>query len=293
VPLQSPAQVVGDAVYYIDGFGTVRELRATGQPQLVASFSVQPVQYETWFAVSRQGSSVLAGILQYPAIGSAPPNCVGLECMPPLVGPWRFSLAMAEAQKPAVELQHWDSSTHPDMQNGGWHPEFPVAWTADGPIIMLPMSVGTQNAWWGGSLYLVDSSGAKVRQIGGSDCMAASITAGRFVACTSGQYLVSVRDLSGNVLWTPRIDGFNALVLGLSPNGMGALNERQVETKALGMANISPTFYVEGWIDNNTIIGRPVIGNGPDKGNLSWISLSDPGTVHDLGLKADFVGTLG
>jgi hypothetical protein len=51
-------------------------------------------------------------------------------------------------------------------------------------------------------------------------------------------------------------------------------------------------FNVEGWLDDNTVVGRQFIGNTADQGNLSWISLSTPSAIHDLGFKGDFVGTL-
>jgi hypothetical protein len=46
--------------------------------------------------------------------------------------------------------------------------------------------------------------------------------------------------------------------------------------------------YAEGRLDNGTVIGRTIdcVGN---RGNLSWMSVSDPGTLHDLGFKDDFV----
>src|SRR5665213_4308453 len=39
-------------------------------------------------------------------------------------------------------------------------------------------------------------------------------------------------------------------------------------------------FFVDGWLDSNTVVGR----SGGD-GDLSWISLGDPTKVHDLGFK--------
>ena len=67
-PLQGVAQVVGSSVYYIDGAGTVRVLRVGSQSRVVARFPLQPAQEDVWFAVSRDGSRVLAGILTFPAL---------------------------------------------------------------------------------------------------------------------------------------------------------------------------------------------------------------------------------
>lgn len=288
VPLQAMAQVVGSDVYYIDGYGTVRVLKVNAQPQLVATFPQQPQQYETWFAVSPDGARVLAGIVQFPTIGPVPSPCSGM-CLPSLVGPSKFDLELSIGGQTSL-LQHSESS-----QPGGMNGKvvFPVGWTAQGSIAMLPISLGTQNAWWGGPLYVVDSSGKLGQQLGGADCNSASVAAGGLIACTSGQYLVTVRDSFGNTLWTTHVDGFNALGLYLSRAGQAISDGTKVETRNGGLVTVAQGFQVEGWLDNNTVVGRMPIGNGVDRGNLSWISVSDPGNIHDLGFKGDFVGTIG
>ena len=292
VPLQPVAQVAGSTVYYIDGYGTVRSLRAGGQPQTLASFSTQPVQYESWFAVAPDGSSVMAGVLQFPALGTAPSPCEGLTCMPPLVGPWSYKLMLSISGGAPVVLQHSGSNVAPDMAPGGWPVTFPVAWVAAGPVAMVPVSIGTQNAWWGGPLYLLDANGKHVRQLGGADCDSDIVVSGQFIPCTSGQYSVTIRELSGNVLWSSHVEGFNALSLRLSPDGQGMTDGTKVETRAAGLVAMPQGFQVEGWLDNNTVVGYVLSSDGLSRGNLSWISLSDPSTLHDLGFKGDFIGML-
>lgn len=292
VPLQPVAQVAGSAVYFIDGYGTVRSLRAGGQPQTLASFSTQLVQYETWFAVAPDGSSVMAGVLQYPAIGAAPSPCEGLTCMPPLVGPWTYRLMVATSGAAPVVLQHSQSSVAPDMPSSGWPVTFPVAWVAAGPVAMVPVNIGTQNAWWGGPLYLLDMNGKQVRRLGGADCDSDIVVGGNLIPCTSGQYAVTIRDLSGSVLWSSQVEGFNALGLRLSPDGQGITDGTKVETRTGGLVAMPQGFQVEGWLDDHTVVGYVLNSDGLSRGDLSWISVSDPGTVHDLGFKGDFVGTL-
>jgi hypothetical protein len=286
MPLQAVAQVVGSGVYYIDGYGTVRLLQVNAQPQTVATFPQQPAQYETWFAVNPDGVRVLAGVVQFPAIGPVPSPCVGM-CLPTLSGSSKFDLELAVGGHTAV-LQHLESS-----QPGGLEGKvvFPVGWTAEGSIAMLPVSLGTQNAWWGGPLYVVDSPGKLGRQVGGADCNSASIAAGGFIACTSGQYVVSVRDANGDTLWPTQVDGFNALTLFLSPDGQAITDGTKVETRAAGLVSMPTGFQIEGWLDNNNIVGRINSGNG-SFGDLAWVSLGDPSTLHDLGFKGDFVATL-
>lgn len=293
VPLQPVAQVAGSTVYFIDGYGTVRSLRAGGQPQTLVSFSTQPAQYETWFAVAPDGSSVMAGVLQYPAIGTAPSPCEGLTCMPPLVGPWSYRLMSASAGGVPTVLQQNGSTVAPDMPSTGWTVTFPVAWVPAGPVAMVPVSIGTQNAWWGGPLFLLDMSGKHVRQLGGTDCDSDIVVSGKFIACTSGQYSVTIRDLEGNVIWSSQVEGFNALGLRLSPDGQGITDGVKVETRTGGLVTMPQGFQVEGWLDDHTVVGYVLSSDGLSRGDLSWISLGDPSRLHDLGFKGDFVGTLG
>ena len=298
VPMQAVAQVVGAGVYYIDGYGTVRNLRVNAPPQIIGTFPQQPGQFETWFAVSPDGSRVLAGILQFPAVGPTPSGCSGFSCMPPLIGPTKFDLMSAQAGLQPMLLQHLESSQLTETGGANWAPSFPVGWIPDGAVVMEPVGIATQNAWWGGALYVINASGKEVwrssyRQIGGSDCDSASVTTAQFIACTSGKYAVTVRTPSGDIIWSSHVDGFNALSLFLSPDGQGISDGRQVETRTRGLVPMPTGFNVQGWLDNNTVAGRPRGETGPDQGNLSWISLSDPAIVHDLGFKGDFAGTLG
>ena len=51
-------------------------------------------------------------------------------------------------------------------------------------------------------------------------------------------------------------------------------------------------FRIEGWLDNNTVIGAITPPGGSEERNLSWVSLDDPTATHNLGFKGNFVGTL-
>ncbi len=292
VPMQGVAQVVGSGVYYIDGSGTVRVLRAKAQPQVVASFPQQPIQYETWFAVSPDGGRVLAGVLQYPDMGPVPSPCTGM-CLPALIGPWKFSLQAAHAGGASTVLNHSESTTHPDAPGSTLKPIFPVGWTSAGPIAMLPVSLGTQDFWPGGPLYVIDGAGNKGTQVGGSDCRSASITPNGVIPCISSQGLVEVRNSAGLVIWATKVQT-NADSISLSPD-LQALSDGSsgtVETRNGASVQLPVGFRVEGWLNGNTLVGRVWQPNGIEGGNLSWISLGDPGTVHDLGFKGDFVAPL-
>ncbi len=287
VPLQGVAQVAGSGVYFIDGYGTVRVLRVGAQSQVVAMFPQQPVQYETWFAVSPDGSSVVAGVLQFPAVGPTPSGGTA----PGLVGPWKFNYATAPAGGPTTVLRHFEGPVVPDGAT-----TFPVGWTAVGPVAMVPLTIWTQTGWSGGPLYGVDPAGVLSTRLGGADCYSASITRGGLIPCVGA----AVRDATGNVIWAPKqMGGVDARKLHISPDGQAIADGASaspthastVETRAGGLVQLPQGFSVQGWLDANTMMGRVVQQSG-DMGNLSWVSLGDPTKLHDLGFKGDFVATL-
>ncbi|SRR5712691_973029 len=285
VPLQAVAQVVGDGVFYIDGYGAIRALRAGTQPQLLATFAQQPSQYETWFAVSPNGSSFVAGQLQFPAIGPAPSGGA-----PSLVGTWKFNYSTADAGGLTHVLRHFETADITKEVT-----TFPVGWVALGPVAMVPVYIWTQTGWAGGPIYLVDAKGALSMRVGGPDCdSAASITGDGLVACGG-----AVRDATGKIIWTTQVRFGDPRQVHVSPDGKALAGDEcspvdgsRVEVRDHGLVGMAAGFCVEGWLDANTVMGRVVQPSGA-MGNLTWVSLGAPTELHDLGFKGDFVATLG
>ncbi len=285
VILQAPALVAGSGVYYIDGNRTVRVLRVDGQPKVVATFSQQGQPYETWLAVNPTGSSIEAGVLTFDSVGSY------------------FSLYTAPAGGPQTQTVHAEGVGPPTLMVDV---PFPVGWTSAGPVAMDPVSIDTQNVWYGGPLQVLTFAPAGVQgtAVGGADCRSASITPSGLIPCISSKEVVSVRDTTGKLIWTTHVAGVNAVSLYLSPDGQAISNGQQVssdggatwsmvvETHSRGAVQMPQGFRVEGWLDSNTVIGAVTPPGGGGEGNLSWVSLDDPSTVHDLGFKGDFVATL-
>jgi hypothetical protein len=285
VILQGPALVAGSGVYYIDGSARVWVLHADGRPNLVASFPQRGQPYEIWFAVKPDGSQVVAGVLTYDSVGAY------------------FTLYTAPSGGATTQTVHSEAVGSPSQMI---NQPFPVGWVPAGPAAMEPSALTTQNAWFGGPLQVLSflPDGVHGSAVGGPDCRSASITPSGLIPCISSKEPVSVRDTNGNVLWTTHVAGFSAVSLCLSPDGQ-AISDRQqassdggatwymiVETHARGAINMPPGFRIEGWLDNHTVIGAVIPRGSGDEGNLSWVSLDDPSTVHDLGFKGDFVGTL-
>jgi hypothetical protein len=285
VILQAPALVAASGVYYLDVRGTVRVLRVNSSPQVVATFAQQGQPYETWLAASPTGSSIVAGVLTFDAAGSY------------------FSLYTAPAGGSPTQTVHAEAVGPPNQMV---NLPFPVGWISAGPVVMNPGSITTQNAWVGGPLQVLTFApgGVQGMAIGGADCRSASITPSGLIPCISSKGVVSVRDTTGKVIWTTQVAGFNAVSLFLSPDGQAISDGQQassdggatwymvVDTHARGAIQMPKGFRIEGWLDSNTVIGAVTPPGSGNEGNLAWVSLEDPSTVHDLGFKGDFVATL-
>lgn len=282
--LQPEAQVGADGVYYMDGSGVVRLLQPSGEPTVVATFPMTPEQRQAWYAVSPDGRQLLAGILTYPAIG---PTLSG-QPWQPLVGTWKFDLEQSDAGGAMHVLQHYESANSPD-RGDSFKPIFPVGWTSLGPVAMVGGQLATQNSWRGGPLYTIDGAGRPVRRIGGGRCTAAHVLPSGLVPCMEGGFdaplTVTVRDAKGALVWQPPMDWSNALELSLFSDGNAITDGRHVATRTASIT-LPDGLVAQGWLDQQTIVGR---FRG---GSLSYARLDDPGNLHDLGFKGNFVGVV-
>ena len=267
--LQSTAQVVGSWVYYIDANGTVRVIRAHTSPQVVASFPSAIGPHDIWFAVSPDGSHLLAGVLTFSSVQPIS----------------KFDLEAANAGG------QWKVLVHSQFASDTNGPTtFPVGRTSTGPVAMVGSLLTTQNSWPGGLLYDISNAGQKTKQVGGSGCYSDTITPSGLIPCSSSGVL-TIRDSLGKLVWTPQIDGSYAPSLHISPDGQSISNQVQAERHGGKVAQMQSAFQIQGWLDSNTVVGRLQYQNG-SKGDLSWISVSQPTKLHDLGFKGDFVATL-
>jgi hypothetical protein len=278
--VQSEAQVGTAGVYYADGSGVIRMLTPSGATNVVATFPMSPDQHELWYSVSPDGDRLLAGVLSLPAVVPPPP---GKDVPPTLAGGWKFDLESANAGGPTRVLRHFESAGTPLT----FRPILPAGWTQDGPVAMVGAPIATQNEWFGGPLFQVDEAGQPTTRVGGSDCTGAQVLSSGTLACvTDGFDLhVTIRDASGRTLWTPSVDGFNALALKLAPSGDAITDQRNAAT-ASGFVTLPDGFVAQGWLDSHTVVGRQ------SDGELASVSLDSPKVVHSLGVMGTFVGSL-
>jgi hypothetical protein len=281
------AIVISGGVYFMDGAGMVRVLRADNTQQVVATFPRAPQQTVTWYAVSPDLRQLIAGTLTLPALGPIPSGIP----WPTLVGPYKFDLQISDAGGQSRSLRHEESDRSPDSPGATptW-PLFPIGWTAAGPVAMVGAPIATQNTWPGGRLFQLSASGLPQARLGGTDCTAATISRSGLIPCTAAGNQVSVRDGTGRVVWPVGQDSFNSLQQQVSQDGKVAILENRVITRSGGALTMSSGFLAQGFLDARRILGR--FSDNGNLGNMAWASLDDPGTVHDLGFKGNFAGTM-
>lgn len=277
--LQPDAQTGQAGVYVMDGNGVVHLLQPSGRWEAVATFATTPERHEAWFAVSPDGGSLLAGVLSVPA-----PDQGSSTAWSSPAGRWTFDLESAAAGGQTRVLQHRESATWPNQPGSGLQTVFPVGWTVGGPVAMVGAPLATQNLWPGGPLFTIDDGRLSGRVAG--DCTAASVLPSGLVPCTTLQMEVTVRDAAGDVLWRPDLQGFSALALKLAPSGDAITNGRVVALRGSGSSELPAGFVAQGWLDSATLAGRAA------SGDVAYVRLDSPGTVHDLGVRGDFVGAV-
>lgn len=291
--LQPPAQTAAGAVYYADGDGTVHRLTPAGADSVVTRFPVDDPQAELSFAVSPDGSHLMASIVTYPPritppAGGSPVCYVGDRV--------HLAVLRADAGGPATVARQTDLI-------GGSGVIQMVGWDATGPIGTVNTLLGTQQplpeVWHGAAAHL-NPSGQPGAVIGGADCRAQAIAANGAVACEGGGYTsVSVRDASGKVVIQvpPPSSGYLGLPV-LRPDGAAvamALPDQAAAGATLyrqdGGTVRLPGLQPVGWLDATTLV--MVDNQSVDfLGAMSAVHLEQPDRAVGLGFKGTWVGVV-
>lgn len=262
--MQPEAYIAAGAVYYADGSGTVRRLDPTGKVAMVATFPLTSAEQELSFAVSPDGSQLMAARLTFPRlVGNTPP--------PTPTGNWILDIMRAPTGGVTATVQHLQagSDSYPGSP-GGFTTIFVVGWDSKGPIGLIGANVGTQQGsfhgqrFFGGRLAYVGLDGRPGAAIGGSDCAPfAPPTAAEVICATNSgsEVTASVRGLDGRARWKgafplPR----SACAIGggfaLSPDGSQLATDGQILTLATSATVPLPTpFTPLAWLGSNDLIG--------------------------------------
>jgi len=295
--LPMSAHVIGGVAYYADGMGTVRSLSTDGKITQVATFPLTSSQQLFSFAVSPDGSRLLATLFTLPDKPSSGDTCGGW-----MLVPGDFSLDVYSAQRGGAGRLLYHQSLHQTttdmpkvMELAGWDQLGPIgtsptSWAGNAPVLRylgVPVRVNAE-------------TGEVLNQI--SDPQSCGVwdmaPTGDFVCAPAGVGDISVRRPDGIELWRARSqppDLYYYSLLAPDEEHVIALDSGlpYPGSKVLGSDGTPTTmpdkFWHSGWLDSNTVIGYRTDRN---LGNLGYVSLSAPGTMVDLGFYGMFVGAV-
>ena len=205
------AYVVGDRVFFADGTGAIRSLGPQGPPELVTSFPLISSQQLMSFAVSPDGTKLLATIVTLPAMlaGADPCQASGVRLFAP--GDLAYDVYAATAGGPTRRISH---QTYPLESPGRtWYSPGLVGfelwgWNRIGPYGTYPSVLsgifGGPTPRWHGDLWYADPATGKptdpVIAPPGSRGCPANGTSLIWDIAPSGDYVCTATDGAGYVV---------------------------------------------------------------------------------------------
>jgi hypothetical protein len=292
--MQPEAYIAAGAVYYADGSGVVRRLDPTGKVTTVATFPLTSAEQELSFAVSLDGSQLMAARLTFPKLQ-------GPSYPPTPTGGWSLDILKADAGGATTQVEHWQAgpNNYPGSA-GGFTTIFLVGWDSSGPIGLIGANIATQQGqfdgqrFFGGRLAHLDTNGHVATTIGGSDCSPfAPPRAGRLICATnSGQSIrVSVRAVDGHEIWSGQapdpLSGFGGGFV-LSPEGQRLAMDGEIVTLATGATSSLPSgFTPAAWLGTTELLGRTQTSQ-----SVVIVHVSHGPSMEDWGFLGQIVGDL-
>jgi hypothetical protein len=309
--LAPEAHVAAGVVYFVDGRGVVRTLAPSGVVRQVAVFPITQAQQEISFAVSPDGTHLMAAILTFPAVGKLIPGTSWYA----LVGPWTLQVERAEAGGATVMLHQWQSASDPGCTTATCPGQAPgltnivlAGWDAQGPVAVVGSNFATQNPqfdgqiFYGGSFANVDmSTGLPGATIGACQDTNAGPwwvgVDGTTICASSGEHAAVAIDSPGRPLWQPALSpnppfGFPGRFV-LSTDGSQLAMDGAVVSRSGSNLALNNSFRPEGWLDAATLIGLQLNETDPNKvDGMAYVHLSDPTHPVSLGFVGEFGGTI-
>lgn len=298
LPLPQPeARVAARKVYFADASGVIRSLAVDGTVANVTAIPLTSGQQILTFAVSPDGTEVMAAVFSFPPVRNPPPQ----SPIDSPFGPGDYSLQMWTAkvgQNPtSLARRSWP-------QSGGIPRDVleVVGWSREAPLATIDSVLGTQQGSLGrvmfGHVAQLDMAGRPGPPLGGYSCDAWSVLPDETVLCDDdgGLHSFSVRDKDGHVRYrfqssgdqpylnlTLSLDGSH--VAYLVNGGQSAVIDRNGKTVKLA-ANFKP----QGWLNTSTLVG--VVQTPPGEGNMALVRLDRPTVLQDLGFHGFFIGAV-
>lgn len=279
--LQPPVRVAAGAVYFADKTGLVRKLSVTGSVSDVATFALTSPQQALSFAVSPDGSQLIATVFTAPPLHNPPPQRLGDPFLDP--GSWTLDLETAVAGGRTNAVLHRTLAGLPPA------PTEITGWDTVGPTAVLNSWICTQNGFpsWrytSGTLVHLGLDGAHLERIGGADCTAWDELVDGTVLCGGrDDQSFTVRTRSGSTIWSG--GGGSMEDVQLSPDasavtsaGEGTIYLRDSVHRATGARTADPQSQFAGWAGASTVL--VLRGDG----HIGVAPATDPSMFSDLGL---------
>jgi hypothetical protein len=285
------AEVAAGKVYFSDGQGVVRSLSTTGQLKQVATFPLTSTQQMLSFAVSPDGSRLMAAVFTLPAKPASGDPCSGSSAM---FAPGSFTLDVYSAQAGGSSqlLYHQVLAVNPQQTLPNTMAF--IGWDQVGPVGTYPTEWATQGGGphhYSGLPVRIDSTTGKVlSEVASpmSNCQVWDMASSGDFLCT-GSGGPSIRRPDGSQIWAVSPSNADFYLAYLSPDeqriaGFGTTSV--VVGRDGSDITLSGSFGPSGWLDSATLIG------GGYNLNLNYVSLGSPGTVVDIGFKGMFIATV-
>jgi hypothetical protein len=291
VLMQPEARLAAGAVFYIDGNGVVRRLSVDGSVAQVTSIPFGQPQQEVSFAVSPDGTRVIASVLTLPAKN---PNAQTPGDPPYVAGSHAFiEVFAADAGGPTRSLVRTDLG---NLSNNAQMVRV-VGWDGTGPLVTLQQSLGTQQGslgtWFEGTqLAHLDASGRPGPAFTPGECMPWQELDDASVLCSGGDFRnVTLIDAAGKTIAS--FPGVSGPFLTISPDKTWVAYLGGAQNPSGRRVSLPAGFFPQGWLDATTIIGyQDLKSSGATVGNMGLVRLADPGHVDDLGFTGVLAGVL-
>jgi len=298
LPLPQPeARVAGGKVYFADATGVVRALSPDGAVASVTSFPLSAPQQLLSFAVSPDGSQLLATLFSFPPVHVPPPQTP----IDPPFGPGDFMLQVLSArpgQSPSVLVKRsWPQSTGLPRDALSV-----VGWSQDGPLATIDTALGTQEGSLGremfGHVAEVDNLGRPGPPLNGYGCNPWTVLPDETVLCDNDgqQRNFSVRSRNGAARFSFHSTGdVQYLDLVLAPDAAHVVylptsGPAQVTDATGRITQLPAMFRPEGWLNPTTVVG--VLQTGQGEGDMALVQLARPTRLQDLGFHGFFDGVV-
>jgi hypothetical protein len=310
----APVEVAAGSVYYLDSSSALHRLSVTGDNRVVAKFSVLTSQQITWFAVSPDGTKVIASVIAWPPLVS-PTTDPSQGCPQHAPGDVREELELATVGGSTTTI--WTKTLSGGVKGPPAALLAVAAWDGIGPVVTTDTHMAyigyVEGTVWLGPAAHLESQGQAGSAIGGPDCNPAfgNLPDSRLV-CYDPKH-PTVRDASGHTLWSLKPldpnDSFTYGEIALSPdasrvafnldsNCCYVFDSSVIRSHDGVRIGLGATFQPQGWLDTATVIGqkgnvKPTCSGCPPSfvpEDIALIRVTDPTKIIDLGLKGSFLG---